>query len=243
MNSRLGVAVVVAVLGAVLLVALVAARPPGASPEPTRTGTTSSPTISPSSAATSLPTQAVSPSATATTTVVAPPSAGVCANAYLTGETPVVAPRKSGAFAEVALDAVGVGPGPFGTTTRWLVRAFDPTGSPGTFELPLRAVVRSSTGAELPIIGYEAGPPNAEPARATEPVVLDACNPAAVPGSRQRGKAVLVVHTAPITTGSYVLTLRDVKLPEGGTRDEVWSVALTCVTDQGPAGGLNCHRS
>jgi hypothetical protein len=242
MNTRVGAAAVVAVLGAILLVALVAARPPGASPEPTRTGTTSSPTISPSSAATSLPTQAGSRTATATS-AVAPPATGVCANDYLTGETPVVAPRKSGAFAEVALDSVGVGPGPFGTTTRWLVRAFDPTGSPGTFELPLRAVLRTSTGADLPIVGYESGPPNAEPARATETIVLDPCNPAAVPGSRQRGKAVLVVHTAPITTGSYVLTLRDVKTPEGGTHDEVWSVALTCVTDQGPAGGLNCHRS
>jgi hypothetical protein len=161
----------------------------------------------------------------------------------LTGETPLVPPRKSGTFAEVALDAVSVGPGPFGTTTRWRVRAFNPTGSPGTLELALRAQVRTSAGADLPILGYESGPPNAEAVRTTEPVVVDPCDPNAVPGTRQRGKLVLVVHTAPITTGSYVLTVRDAKTPEGSTRDEVWNLTLSCVTDPGPAGGLNCRAS
>ena len=242
MSSRVGVGVAVAMLATLLIVAvLIMTGSPVAAPEPTRAAATSSPEISPSPSVT--PSATGSPLGTSvSTTPLATPS-GVCANGYLTGETPIVPPRKSGTFAEVALDAVCVGPGPFGTTARWRVRAFNPTGSPGTFELPLRATVRTSTGADLPILGYETGPPNAESARTTETVAIDPCNPTAVPGTRQRGKVVLVVHTAPITSGSYVLTLRELKLPEGGTREEVWDVALTCALDGGPAGGLDCKRS
>lgn len=165
-----------------------------------------------------------------------------CLNDYLAGEAPVVPPRKSGTFAE-ALDAVGVGPGPFGVTARWRVRAFNPTGSPGPFELPLRASVRDGTGAELATLGYEYGPPNAEAIPTTEPVAIDPCAPGAVPGTRQRGNTVLVVHSAPITSGTYTLTLRDLKPPEGGGREEAWGVTLACVADPGPATGLNCRRS
>jgi hypothetical protein len=244
MSSRVGVGVVVAVLAALVIVAvLIMTGSPVAAPEPTRTAPTPSPTLSASPSLT--PSATGAPPATATTSASTSPPvpSGACINDYLSGETPIVPPRKSGTFAEVALDAVSVGPGSFGTTTRWRVRAFNPTGSPGTFELPLRATIRTSTGTDLAILGYESGPPNAESARVTETVVIDPCNAAAVPGTRQRGKVVLVVHSAPITTGSYVLTLRELKLPEGGTRDEVWNVALTCVTDPGPAGGLNCRSS
>jgi hypothetical protein len=241
MNSRVGVRIAVAVLAALLVVAvLVMTGSPVAAPEPARTASTSSPTVSPSPSVRPSPTG--SPQGTSVSTL--PPVAfGACTNDYLTGETPVVPPRKSGTFAEVALDAVGVGPGPFGTTARWSVRAFNPTGSPSTFELPLRATMRTSTGADVAILGYESGPPNAESARTTETVAIDPCNAVAVPGSRQRGKVVLVIHTGPITSGSYVLTLRELKLPEGGTRDESWDVALTCVADGGPAAGLNCKKA
>jgi hypothetical protein len=242
MSSRVGFGVAVAILATLLIVAvLVITGSPVAAPEPTRTASTSSPTVSPAPSAT--PSATGSPLGTTASTTLPPVASGACANDYLTGETPVVPPRKSGTFAEVALDAVGVGPGPFGTTARWSVRAFNPTGSPGTFELPLRATMRTSTGADLPILGYESGPPNAESARTTETVAIDPCNAVAVPGSRQRGKVVLVIHTAPITSGSYILTLRELKLPEGGTRDESWDVALTCVADGGPAGGLNCKKA
>jgi hypothetical protein len=241
MNSRVGAGIAVAVLATLLVVVvLVMTGSPVAAPEPARTASTSSPTVSPSPSVRPSPTG--SPQGTSVSTLP-PVASGACTNNYLTGETPVVPPRKSGTFAELALDAVGVGPGPFGTTARWSVRAFDPTGSPGTFELPLRATIRTSTGADLPILGYESGPPNAESARTTETVAIDPCNAVAVPGSRQRGKIVLVIHTAPIASGSYVLTLRELKLPEGGTRDESWDVALMCVADGGPAGGLNCKKA
>lgn len=233
MNSRAALGAVLVVAALVIVAVLLGTGQQVAAPEPTPSPPTPSPSASASPTATSTP--VTSPSASA--------PAGACVNEYLARETPIVPPRKSGTFAEVALDAVGVGPGAFGTTARWRVRAFNPTSSPGTFELPLRASVRSGTGAELPILGYEYGPPNAEAAPTTETVAIDPCAPSATPGTRQRGKAVLVVHSAPITSGTYTLTLRDLKLPESGTREEVWSVTLTCVTDPGPATGLNCRRS
>jgi hypothetical protein len=239
MNSRAAVAAVLVVAALVVVAVLLGTGRQVAAPEPTPTASTPPPTASASPSA--------SASATATSAAVTSPGASApaaaCLNDYLAGETPIVPPRKSGTFAEVALDAVKVGPGPFGTTARWLVRAFNPTGSPGTFELPLRASVRSSAGAELPILGYEYGPPNAEAIQTTEPVAIDPCAASATPGTRQRGKAVLVVHSAPITSGSYTLTLRELKLPEGGTREEAWDVTLTCVADPGPPAGLSCRRS
>jgi hypothetical protein len=233
MNSRAAVAAVLIVAALVIVAVLLGTARPVAAPEPTPTPSTPPPTASASPTAT--PSPVTSPGTSAPT--------GTCLNDYLAGETPIVPPRKSGTFAEVALDAVVVGPGPFGTTARWRVRAFNPIGSPGTFELPLRATVRSSAGADLPILGYEYGPPNAEAIPTTEPVAIDPCAPGATPGTRQRGKAVLVVHSAPITSGTYTLTLRDLKPPEGGTREEAWGVTLACVADPGPAAGLNCRRS
>jgi hypothetical protein len=233
MNSRAAVAAVLAVAALVVIAVLLGTGRQAAAPGPTPTPSTPPPSASASPTAT--PSPVTSPGAGA--------PAGACLNDYLAGETPIVQPRKSGAFAEVALDAVGVGPGPFGTTARWRIRAFNPTGSPGTFELPLRASVRTAAGVELPILGYEYGPPNAEAITTTETVAIDPCAASATPGTRQRGKAVLIVHSAPITSGTYTLTLRDLKLPEGGTREEAWGVTLTCVADPGPAAGLNCRRS
>jgi hypothetical protein len=233
MNSRAPVAAVLIVGALVIVALLLVTGRPVAAPEP-------APSLStPPRSASASPTAKSSPAASPTPSA----PAGACLNDYLAGETPIVPPRKTGTFAEVALDAVGVGAGPFGTTARWRVRAFNPTGSAGTFEMPLRASVRSSAGAELPILGYEYGPPNAEPIPTTEPVAIDPCAPGATPGTRQRGKAVLVVHSAPITSGSYTLTLRDLKVPEGGTREEAWGVTLTCIADPGPAAGLNCRGS
>lgn len=203
------------------------------------TGTT---TASPSPTATPTATVSPRPSPTATAAPTpAPTPAAACRNEYLPGETPIVPPRKSGRFAEVALDAVKVGRGTFGNTTRWLVRAFDPSGSPGSFELPLRAAVRTAAGADVNVVGYEAGPPNAGSERVSETVIIHPCDPAAIPGSPQRGKVVLIVHTAPIASGQYTLTLRELKLPEGGTREEIWPVTLTCAPSAGEPGVLDCR--
>jgi hypothetical protein len=230
------VLVTLAVLALLIVVGVSLRTPTGtttASPSPIPTATAA---VSPSPTATPIQAAATTP-----TPPAAASPAAACRNDYLPGETPIVAPRKSGRFAEVALDAVKVGPGVFGTTTRWLVRAFDPTGSPGTFELPLRATVRTGAGAELTVVGYEAGPPNAGSERVTETVVIHPCDPAAIPGSPQRGKVVLIVHTAPISSGAYTLTLRDLKLPEGGTREESWPVTLRCSPSPEIPGGLECR--
>jgi hypothetical protein len=229
------VAVAIALLGGLVIAAVLfaAARPVAvSSPTPTATATSSptptSDTRTTTPAAATLPTVARSP-------------APECVNAYIAGERPIVAPRKSGAFAEIALDVVKVGPSTFGNTTRWLVRAFDPTGSPGTFELPLRASVRTAAGTELNVVGYEAGPPNAGSERTSQTVVIHPCDPAAAPGSPQRGKVVLIVHTAPISSGQYTLTLRDLKLPEGGTREESWAVTLTCSPSSTDPSAIDCR--
>src|SRR5687768_17438613 len=165
MKSRASVAAVLAVAALVVVAVLLGTGRQAAAPETSPSPSTPSPSVSASPTATPSPVTSPGPSA----------PAGACLNDYLAGETPIVPPRKSGAFAEVALDAVGVGPGPFGSTARWRVRAFNPTGSPGTFELPLRAGVRTAAGVELPILGYEYGPPNAEATRTTETVAIDPC--------------------------------------------------------------------
>lgn len=205
----------------VIGVLLIAQRPVAApSPSPT-------PTTQPTAATSPIPTATTSPSTT-------PPTPAECQNTYIAGRPPIVAPRKSGRSAEVALDSVQVGQARFGNATRWSIRAFNPTGSGGTFEMPLRATVRTSSGASVAVVGYEAGPPNAGSGEVKETVSIGPCDPEAVPGSPERGKVVLIVHTALITSGTYVLTLSDVKLPEGGTRAETWSLTLTCTAVVGP---------
>jgi len=187
------------------------------------------------------------PTPTATTEAIAPPTtspptvSGPCQNTYETWEAPIVQPRRAGRFAEVALDSVRQGPTALGNTARWNVRAFNPADSGGDFAMPLRASLRSSDGAEVAVVGYEAGPPNGGSGPVTELVAIPPCDPTSAAGIAQ-SRVILIVHTAPIASGRYVLTLRDVQLPEGGTRDESWTIALTCgAPDPGNPVGTRCQ--
>lgn len=232
----------VAVLLVVLLVMIgafvyaVRSERPGAIVGPATPTPTAAPTLAtPAATATGAPATA---SPTRAPLVTPPLLAGACRNEYV-GETPVVPPRKSGQHADVAVDSIRVGQSTFGDTTRWNVRFFDPSGSPGAIRIPLRAQVRSASGAELRVVGYEAGPPNAGTVRVTQDVEVNPCDPRAVPGTPDRGVVVLVVHTAPITSGSFTLSLRDVQLPEGVTRTETWELNVTCRAVPGP--GTECR--
>lgn len=185
----------------------------------------SSPT--PTATATSAATTTAAPTATAAPSVV-PTSTAACQNTYQTGDTPIVAPRKSGQHLEVALDSVR--PAPNGGN-RWFVRFFVPTGAPGTAEIPLRASVTGPAGP-LQMGAYVAGPANAGFGPLTQPVTLYPC------ASAPQGTSSLVVvgaESGPVRSGTYTLTWSDIRLPEGGTRTETWTVTLTCEFDPGPA--------
>ena len=43
------------------------------------------------------------------------------------------------------------------------------------------------------------------------------------------------VQTSSVRSGTYTLTWSDIRLPEGGTRSETWTVTLTCEIDPGPS--------
>lgn len=195
---------------------------------------------SPTPTATRTATQTATPTATATATGTGTAAAtqigaisGPCQNMpFHAGDVPIVAPRRSGQHLQVALDAVR--PGQNGGN-RWLVRFFVPEGAPGAAEIPLRATVTGPAGP-LQTGTYEAGPPNSETATVTQPVTLQPCAQGAppVPGPF-RGTVLVGVQTAPVRSGTYTLTWSDIRLPEGGTRTETWTVTLTCEFSPGPA--------
>lgn len=185
----------------------------------------------------SSPTATATPSATSTAaaTATAVATTGGCQEmTFQAGDTPIVAPRRAGQHLEVALDAVRPGPD---NGNRWFVRFFVPAGAPGPAEIPLRATVTGPAGP-LQTVAYEAGPPNAGSAPVTQPVTLQACAQSSALATPFRGTVLLGVQTAPVRSGTYTLTWSDIRLPEGGTRTETWTVTLTCTVAPGPPGAL-----
>jgi hypothetical protein len=197
-------------------------RPPLAAPSATASAT-----------ATPTPSSTTTPAPTATQAAVATPTAapsGPCREVrYQAGDVPIVAPRLSGQYLQVALDFVR--PGRDGNN-RWGVRFFVPEGAPGDVVIPLSASVSGPSGP-LDMGRYEAAPPNAGAVEVTQPVTLQACSTTAPPGTR--GTVLVVAESGPVRSGTYTLTWRDIRLPEGGTRTETWTVTLTCEFDPGPA--------
>lgn len=213
-------ALVLAAMGLSLLffIALAAyvsqSSPPHVAPSPTAVTTptgTAAPTTPP---ATTAP-----PTAAATTAALS----GPCANRYIQGDDALVPPRDSGRYLDVALDDVFTGPT---GRSRWAVRYFVEPGAPGNANVPLDATV-TGPGGQLASFRYESGPPNAGTTPATEPVTVEPCDASAPPGT-SRGPVVVLVETAQITTGTYTVTWKGIRLPEGGTRDETWTVTLIC---------------
>lgn len=174
-------------------------------------------------------TSIATPTATTASSVV-PPSAAACRNVYQQGDQPIVAPRKSGQSLEVALDAVR--PGQNGHN-RWMVRFFVPSGAPGNAVIPLDAAVTGPAGA-LQTFGYVAGPPNAGTAPVTQPVTVVPCGQQPTPPPTSA--VVLGVETSAVTSGTYTLTWRGIRRPEGDTASETWTVALTCSVSPGAPG-------
>lgn len=197
------------------LLVLACSAPVSSNPAPTSTST-SAPTGTPAPTATAAQTAAATPSVA--------PTIAACQNTYQTGDTPIVAPRKSGQHLQVALDFVR--PGRDGNN-RWGVRFFVPENAPGNAVIPLGASV---TGPSGPLVmgRYDAAPPNAGAVEATQPVTLQPCSATAPPGTR--GTVVVMAESSPVRSGTYTLTWRDIRLPEGGTRTETWTVTLTCST-------------
>ncbi len=151
-------------------------------------------------------------------------------DSYQTGDTPIVAPRLSGRWLRVALDAVRPGQG---GRNRWALRLLVAGDAPANAEIRLNASVTGPNGA-LETFGFSAGPPNAGDATVQQSINLAPC------GSRPSlgvaaGVVVLIVETSPVTFGTYTITLRDLRRPEGDTVNESWTVALTCTLDPGPA--------
>lgn len=215
-------------LALLLLVVIVLAfrgtAPPAviASPTPTRTATVTA-TATARSTTTATPTSVVTTRAPAATVAAASPTIGPCANAYVTGDGPIVAPRASGQHLRVALDDVFGGAA---NTSRWAVRFFVPQGAPGNATVPLSASVVGPSGP-LTIGRYEYGPPSAGTVPTTEPVTVQPCDQGAPPGLG-RGAVVVVFETSRVNSGTYTLIWDEIRLPEGGFRDESWTVTLTC---------------
>ncbi len=178
----------------------------------------------PTSAATSAATTA-SPSPTPSVAA----SLLLC-DSYQTGDTPIVAPRLSGRWLRVALDAVR--PGQSGHN-RWALRLMLASDAPASAEVRLNAAVTGPNGA-LETFGYSAGPPNAGDSTVQQSIILAPCG-SRPPVGVAPGVVVLSVETSPVTSGTYMITLRDLKRPEGDTVNESWTVALTCTLDPGPA--------
>lgn len=208
-----------AVLALVLYLALFAPRPESPSAgSPVATATASAtvtPTVTPT--ATPAPTRAAATTATGSIS-------GPCQNmSFQAGDAPIVPPRRLGQHLQVAPDAVR--PGPNGGN-RWLVRFFLPESAPSAAEIPLHATV-TGPGGPLQTGAYEAGPPNSETTTITQPVTLQPC---VLPGPARpaSGTIVVGVQTTAVRSGTYTLTWSDIRLPEGGTRSETWTVTLTC---------------
>lgn len=193
--------------------------PPVTTPSATATATQTATTATATPTAT-IATATLTAAPTATQTARLPrPCEGTT---YQAGDVPIVAPRKSGQHLQVALDFVR--PGRDGNN-RWGVRFFVPENAPGNAVIPLSASVTGPSGA-LVMGRYEAAPPNAGAVEATQPVTLQPCSTTAPPGTR--GTVVVMAESSPVRSGTYTLTWRDIRLPEGGTRTETWTVTLTC---------------
>jgi len=216
-NASLAVAGL-AVIVLVLYLGLVAGRtehPAAAVPSPNATATAQSNPAATSPASTSVP-----------SVTSLPP----CQNVYQQGDVPIVAPRKSGQHLEVALDAVR--PGQSGHN-RWQIRLFVPASAPANAVVALEASVTGPSGA-LQVFGYEVGPPNAETIPAREPATVTPCGSFA--GSRSLGVVIVGVETSSVASGSYTLTWRGIRRPEGDTATETWTVTLNCTVAPGPPG-------
>jgi len=229
MNTRTAIlAVIVAILLVLVLVVLT-----GGTPQPTAVSPT--PTATATATATVPPTSTRAAATTAAVTQTAGAVAG-CENRYQQGDVPVVPPRTSGQYLQVALDSVVINETQ--QRTRWAVRFFDPSNAPGSAEIPLQAQITDAAGRSVTVYPeYEDGPPNAGSARVTSPITLTPCG-APRPSASAGSTIVLIIPSAPITSGRYVLTLGPAKLPEGGTRGEVFDVTLTCDTRPAPVGGV-----
>lgn len=202
--------------------------------------TAPTPTVGPTPTATATATLAGSPAVTPTATPTATQVAAATQTArlprpcetssYQAGDPPPIAvTRLSGQYLQIALDYVR--PGRDGNN-RWGVRFFVPEAAPGPAVVPLSASITGPSGP-LAIGRYQAGPPNAGSLDVTQPVTVQPCSTSAAPGST--GTVVITVESGPVRSGTYTLTWRDIRLPEGGTRTESWTVTLTCEVDPGPA--------
>jgi hypothetical protein len=217
---------VVLIVGVIAVVAVYLTGPqtPLASPSPTPSATQ---TVA---AATATPSR--TPSVTGVTPPPAAtpaPSVALC-DAYQAGDVPIVPPRLSGRWLRVALDAVR--PATSGHN-RWAIRFMLASDAPASAEIPLSVSVTGRSGP-LQIFRYSAGPPNSEDVTITQPITLTPCG-------RGAGIIVMVAETSGVTSGTYTIVAKDIRRPEGDRVDETWTVALTCTTDPGPAGGLNCR--
>jgi hypothetical protein len=173
---------------------------------------------------------AVLASPTATTAASPPTTSPLLYDSYQTGDTPIVAPWLSGRWLRVALDAVR--PGQSGHN-RWALRMMLAGDAPANAEVRLNAAVTGPNGA-LETFGFSAGPPNAGDATVQQSIVLAPCG-SRPPVGVASGVVVLSVETSPVISGTYTITLRDLRRPEGDTVNESWTVALTCTLDPGPA--------
>ena len=186
-------------------------------------------------------TASATPMPTATTAAVAPTStpgatsgtgsvSGPCDNlTFQTGDTPIVPPRRLGQYVQVALDSIG--PTRDGGNI-WYVRFFNPRSAPADAVIALEASVTGAQGA-LAVRDYAAGPPNSEAVPVTQPITLEPCQLGATPGPGgagvpARGVILVGAHTGAVVSGTYTLTWRGIRLPEGTTVTEAWTVTLTC---------------
>lgn len=230
----------IAALGAVTAIGIavvvsVAQRPQplAASPTPTATSTsTSRPTATPTSTVTATVAATAAPTATSGTGTVS----GPCDNmTFQAGDVPIVPPRRSGQYLQLALDAVR--PAADGGN-RWFVKFFLPRSAPTNAVIPLDATLTGPQGP-LAVRDYEAGPSSSESMPVTQPITLQPCELGASPGPGgagvpARGYILIGAHTGPVTSGTYTLTWRGIRLPEGTAATEAWTVTLTCTVDAGP---------
>jgi hypothetical protein len=191
-------------------------------------------TSTPTPTSTVTPTVAVTAAATATSGTGT--ISGPCDNmTFQAGDVPIVAPRRSGQYLQIALDAVR--PAADGGN-RWFVRFFLPRSAPTNAIVALDATVAGPQGPLL-VRDYEAGPPNSETVPVTQPITVQPCAFGASPGPGgagvpARSYILIGAHTGPVSSGTYTLTWRGIRLPEGTTATEAWTVTLTCTIDAGP---------
>ena len=130
----------------------------------------------------------------------------------------------------MALDAVRPGQGGH---NRWALRLMVAGDAAANGEVRLNAAVTGRNGA-LEVFAYSAGPPNAGDATVQQSIILAPCG-SRPPVGVASGVVILSAETSPVTSGTYTITLRDLRRPEGDTVNESWTVALTCTLDPGPA--------